>query len=118
MVSSRQLYAQIHPKLQDDGRYPRDFETPKMVEQFRAMDGSQIDRILIAYRLPPGDMTAARRPGLGCVRSAESMTLPETARGAKLSILFEYLGVDINDSRRVVTSIGGLGGVGRGGFLV
>lgn len=41
LVSIRtSLHAQIHPMVQEDGRYPRDFDRPRRVEEFLNMDGT------------------------------------------------------------------------------
>jgi hypothetical protein len=38
-VTTRMLYAEVHPKLSlIDGRYPRDFDVPRRVEELLNMD--------------------------------------------------------------------------------
>ena len=39
-VTPRMQYAEIHPKLTSDGRFPRDFVAPKRVEDFLTMDST------------------------------------------------------------------------------
>ncbi|KAI9815267.1 MAG: hypothetical protein M1827_002747 [Pycnora praestabilis] len=51
-INYRAQYSQVHPKMCTDGRYPQDFQLPKTVEEVKVLDGSQLDRILQAYRLP------------------------------------------------------------------
>ncbi|RFU31317.1 hypothetical protein B7463_g5033, partial [Scytalidium lignicola] len=112
-------YSQIQPKLQLDGRYPRDFETPKSIEEFRYMDGvissypvlfppnfvsvvmdgqadvyfigHTLDRILRDYRLQ-SDITSSRR--LRCGGGADLLLLPSSGRAHKLHALLEFLGVE------------------------
>ncbi|KAI9793478.1 MAG: hypothetical protein M1835_007197 [Candelina submexicana] len=75
--------SQVHPKICSDGRYPPDFQLPKTVEEVRVLDGSQLDRILQAYRLPL-DLRSAHR-------SRESLSTMR-AQEAKLQVLWEFLG--------------------------
>jgi hypothetical protein len=39
MVKSNMVYAEVHPKMQDNGQFPRDFERPRRVEEFLIMEG-------------------------------------------------------------------------------
>lgn len=39
MVKSHMAYAEVYPKILDNGQYPRDFERPKRVEEFFMMEG-------------------------------------------------------------------------------
>lgn len=124
--------------VQDDGRYPRDFDRPKRVEEFLNMDGKlfffcisqvikdslvvvghSIDRILSAYNLR--DSLSLRRPGLGSRTYSDNSRLSrgdyEGGRDSRLFILLEFLGVDIGrgELRENRLSLGGLslgGGLG------
>ncbi|KAF4621912.1 hypothetical protein G7Y89_g14431 [Cudoniella acicularis] len=51
-ITPRMLYAEIHPKMTSDGRYPRDFDVPRRVEEFFALEGTALDRLLHTYNLP------------------------------------------------------------------
>ncbi|MCJ1386645.1 hypothetical protein MMC17_009771 [Xylographa soralifera] len=71
----------------EDGRYPGDFNIPKTVETIRLLEGSSLDRIFQAYRLPVdirplGSGNPHMRDGISSAR----------LRQAKVLALFEYLG--------------------------
>ncbi|TAQ89303.1 hypothetical protein B7494_g2384 [Chlorociboria aeruginascens] len=108
MINMRMYYAELHPKLQANGCFPVDFQTPKRLEDFMSMEAIAIDRLLTAYSLPR-DYTQSRRPLHGLNLRVDSVTLPETARESKLRTLFEFLGVEVGEDRRLNLSLGGLG---------
>ena len=40
-VKSTMIYAEVHPKYNDYGEFPREFERGRRVEEFLAMDGKE-----------------------------------------------------------------------------
>ncbi|KAA8905051.1 hypothetical protein FN846DRAFT_983819 [Sphaerosporella brunnea] len=70
-------YSQIHPKMKDDGMYPRDFKVALTVDQLETMDLNTLDRILISY-------------GLLCTFTGHSRDI----KRQKLWRLYEFLGAD------------------------
>jgi len=141
-VNPHMSYAEIHPKVADNGadigRYPRDFERPRRLEEFYVMDclspsppvlyiasyrererltppASTLDRILQSYSLPTnlrGGVPNSLFPTI--LRSTSGIgTLglnnESGNRDYKLKILFEFLGVDLSDGGR-----GGVLGLGGG----
>ncbi len=124
-VSYQAVYAEIHPKLCDSGstrgRFPRDFELPRRIEQFRSLESiltsisfsqtklrdllidSTLDRILQSYSLPTSSLDSRvfnnRFGSLSTYIRSDGMV--ENARQNKLMVLLEYLGVDLTDSDRL-----------------
>ncbi|KAG9237488.1 hypothetical protein BJ875DRAFT_481237 [Amylocarpus encephaloides] len=110
-VTPRMLYAEIHPKLSpNDGRFPRDFELPRRMDEILSMEITALDRILQVYGLPRDlSSSALSLSPFHSIRSSLARN-PDTTRDAKLLILLQYLGVDLegdNDSRRAGGALGG-----------
>ncbi|KAF7957310.1 hypothetical protein EAE96_002896 [Botrytis aclada] len=51
IIKLSMLNAEIHPKLDAKGRYPKDFQRPLKVKDFLAMDTKTLDALLITYDL-------------------------------------------------------------------
>ncbi|CAG8956761.1 hypothetical protein HYFRA_00011150 [Hymenoscyphus fraxineus] len=95
-VTPRMPYAEIHPKLSvEDGRYPRDFDYPRRIEEFLVMESQTLDRILTTYSLP---LTHTHTPHPRTPFLSTGLHRLEAAREAKLIALFQYLGVNLSDS--------------------
>ncbi|KAI5858578.1 hypothetical protein BZA05DRAFT_450399 [Tricharina praecox] len=93
------VYSQVHPKMKDDGSYPRDFSIALTRDQFEAMDSSTLDRILISYGLLSSFTGRGR-----------------DIKRRKLWRLFEYLGADaLKPSGGGWMAEGGSGGASYGG---
>lgn len=123
-VTPRMMHAEIHPKISDSGadagRYPREFERPRRLEEFFVMDSSTLDHILQSYGLPRDgysrdnlslNLGRSTLSGLSLGRPLglnDRLNDTDRVREQKLRNLFEFLGVDMRD---------GLGsfGVGLGG---
>ncbi|TGO20758.1 hypothetical protein BPAE_0268g00120 [Botrytis paeoniae] len=52
IIRSSMLNAEIHPKLDAKGKYPKDFQRPLKVREFLAMDTKTLDALLTTYDLP------------------------------------------------------------------
>ncbi|KAE9381897.1 hypothetical protein N431DRAFT_393580 [Stipitochalara longipes BDJ] len=115
-VNSRMMHAEIHPKISDSGsdagRYPRDFERPRRLEDFFIMDSSTLDRIIQAYGLPRDNLGlgfSSLRSSLNSLdlrRVSLSLNDADRAREQKLRHLFEFLGVDVRDGLRLGDGLG------------
>ncbi|KAK5156810.1 hypothetical protein LTR04_005577 [Oleoguttula sp. CCFEE 6159] len=83
-VTHNMRYAQLHPAMCRDGRFPVDFRMPKTVEEVKVMDPSKLDRILQAYGLPADlrSLNLTSRDGVSTKR----------AQSAKLTTLYDSLG--------------------------
>jgi hypothetical protein len=126
--------AEVHPKMTPDGRYPREFDLPKRLEQVLSADSNSLsppllfhliltnasniattlDRLLSSYDLRPAPLSSlSRNRGLsplstGLSTLSLSSSVIDDSREAKLRTLLEYLGVNTSDS-----GLGGrLGGLG------
>ncbi|KAI9681962.1 MAG: hypothetical protein M1817_000016 [Caeruleum heppii] len=109
-IPPRAPYAQIHPMMTSDRRYPNDFSLPLTMNSFRSLDGSQLDRILTTYRLPldhsfahshshthspsTPPLTSKRNPYLPLTLYGDyaAASPSESLRLAKISALLEFLG--------------------------
>ncbi|KAB8290010.1 hypothetical protein EYC80_010336 [Monilinia laxa] len=69
MVKPTMLNADVHPKVDANGKFPRIFNTPKRVREFMNMDAHTLDQFLSAYELPKTD-DAKRNPRAAVVRRA------------------------------------------------
>ncbi|KAF2872203.1 hypothetical protein BDV95DRAFT_606757 [Massariosphaeria phaeospora] len=87
-------YAQLHPMMCSDAKFPPEFRVPRTIEEVRTMDPSTIDRLLRAYGLP----TDLRSLQL----TARDSPSPRIAHQAKLCTLFEFLGaLQISERQRM-----------------
>ncbi|KAA8573276.1 hypothetical protein EYC84_003767 [Monilinia fructicola] len=69
MVKPSMLNADVHPKVDANGEFPRIFNTPKRVREFMNMDAHTLDQFLSAYKLPKTD-DAKRNPHAAVVHRA------------------------------------------------
>ncbi|KAF7885314.1 uncharacterized protein EAF01_011379 [Botrytis porri] len=54
IVRASMLNAEVHPKLDAKGRYPKDFQHPLKIRDFLAMDTKTLDALITTYDLPVG----------------------------------------------------------------
>ncbi|TGO34366.1 hypothetical protein BHYA_0200g00110 [Botrytis hyacinthi] len=54
IIRSSMLNAEVHPKLDAKGKFPRNFEGPLKVRDFLVMDIKTLDALLTTYDLPVG----------------------------------------------------------------
>ncbi|KAM3084796.1 hypothetical protein ACMFMG_003246 [Clarireedia jacksonii] len=81
-ISQNSPYAEVHPKMNLEGAFPRDFNTPRAVYEVVDMPESQLNRLLRFYGLP--------------IPSASSPSLQPRSRPGreeKVERLMQYLGV-------------------------
>ena len=87
-IRPRASYAQLHPMMTPDGRYPADFSLARTLDSFRSLESTALDRILAAYRLPL-DLRGVL--GKAATRGGAGPSAGD-ARVAKVLVLYEYLG--------------------------
>ncbi|ATZ48656.1 hypothetical protein BCIN_03g08460 [Botrytis cinerea B05.10] len=129
IISPSMLNAEVHPKLDTKGQYPKGFQRPLKVRDFMAMDTKNLDALLITYDLSrvthhSSDLAAlsifrahnernqnttnhgTRNPPCDCTVCA---LVHEDQREARREILFEYLCVGALHSGSGVANLLALG---------